>query len=123
LDGETNGNLITNIDSDGNVIAAGTGNTFLTFNGLCLPETLLGRGFRAPTAADANVAELVQSVDIKEETVAFYGQLDFDTQFDGLPLRGNVGLRYVDTTLTSNSFRGGFDVDVDDDGNITDVDV
>jgi len=29
LDGETNGNLITNIDSDGNVIAAGTGNTFI----------------------------------------------------------------------------------------------
>jgi len=123
LDGETNGNLITNIDSDGNVIAAGTGNTFLTFNGLCLPETLLGRGFIAPTAADASVSELVQSVDIKEETVAFYGQVDFDTQFDGLPLRGNFGLRYIDTTLTSNSFRGGFDVDVDDEGNITDVDI
>jgi len=119
LDGETNGNLITNIDSDGNPIAAGTGNSFLTFNGLCLPETLLGRGFIAPTAADASVAELVQSVDIKEETVAFYGQVDFDTTFDGLPLRGNFGLRYIDTTLTSNSFRGGFDVEVDDDGNVT----
>jgi len=123
LDGETNGNLITNIDSNGDVIPAGTGNTFLTFNGLCLPETLLGRGFMAPTAADANVAELVQSVDIQEETVAFYAQADFDTQFDGLPLRGNFGLRYVDTTLTSNSFRGGFDIDVDADGNITGLDI
>jgi len=123
LDGETNGNLITNIDSEGNEIAAGTGNTFLTFNGLCLPETLLGRGFRAPTAADASVTELVQSVDIKEETVALYGQFGFDTTFDGLPLRGNVGLRYVDTTLTSNSFRSGFEVEVDDDGNITGLDV
>jgi len=101
----------------------GTGNTFLTFNGLCLPETLLGRGFRAPTAADASVTELVQSVDIKEETVALYGQFGFDTTFDGLPLRGNVGLRYVDTTLTSNSFRSGFEVEVDDDGNITGLDV
>lgn len=123
LDGETNGNLITNIDSDGNEIAAGTGNTFLTFDGLCLPETLLGRGFIAPTAADASAAELVQSVDIEEETTAFYAQANFDTHFDGLPLRGNFGLRYIDTTLTSNSFRGGFDVDVDDDGNITDLDI
>ena len=123
LDGETNGNLITNIDSDGNVIASGTGNSFITFNGLCLPETLLGRGFSAPTAADANVAELVQSVDIKEETTAFYGQFNFDTTFDGLPLRGNVGLRYIDTTLTSNGFRGGFDVELDDEGNITDLNV
>lgn len=119
LDGETNGNLITNIDSDGNVIAAGTGDTFISFDGLCLPETLLGREFVAPSASDANVAELVQSVDIEEETIAFYGQVDFDTTFEGLPIRGNFGLRYVDTTLTSNSFRGGFDVEVDGDGNVT----
>jgi len=120
LDGETNGNLITNIDSDGNEIAAGTGNTFLSFDGLCLPETLLGgRSFASPSADDASVAELVQSVDIEEETIAFYGQLDFNTELDGLPLRGNFGLRYIDTTLTSNSFRGGFEVEVDDEGNVT----
>lgn len=119
LDGETNGDLITNIDSDGNVIADGTGDTFISFDGLCLPETLLGRGFVAPSASDANVAELVQSVDIEEETIALYGQVDFDATFEGLPIRGNFGLRYIDTTLTSNSFRGGFNVEVDDDGNVT----
>ena len=123
LDGETNGDLITNVDSDGNVIAQGTGSTFITFDGLCLPETLLGRGFEAPSADDASVAELVQSVDIKEETFALYAQANFNTQFDGLPLRGNIGLRYIDTTLTSNSFRAGFDVELDDDGNIAEVDV
>jgi len=123
LDGETNGNLITNIDSNGDEIEPGTGNTFITFNGLCLPETLLGRGFIAPTAADASVAELVQSVDIQEETVALYAQANFDAEFDGLPFRGNFGLRYIDTTLTSNSFRAGFDVEVDADGNITDLDI
>lgn len=119
LDGEINGNLITNVDSDGNVLENGTGNTFITFNGLCLPETLLGRGFIAPSASDAGVAELVQSVDIKEETIAFYAQVDFDTTLKGLPVRGNFGLRYVDTKLTSNSFRGGFDVEVDSEGNVT----
>ena len=119
LNGEVNGNLITNIDSDGNVIAAGTGNEFITFNGLCLAETLVGRSLAAPGADQASGAELVQSVDIEEETYAFYGQLDFDTEFEGLPVRGNFGVRYVDTTLVSNSFRENLTVDVDDDGNVT----
>jgi len=122
LDGEINGNLITNIDSDGNVIAEGTGNTFITFEDLCLPETLLGREFVAPSPEDATVTELVQSVDIEEETFALYGQIDFASEFEGLPFRGNVGLRYVDTTVTSNSFRGGFEVETDDEGNVTGLD-
>jgi len=120
LDGETNGNLITNQDSDGNEIAEGTGSTFLTFiDGTCLAEALIGRELVAPGPEDATVTELVQSVDIEESTFALYGQLDFASEFEGLPFRGNVGLRYVDTTLTSNSFRGGFNVDVDEDGNVT----
>ena len=119
LDGEVNGNLITNIDSDGNVIDAGTGNTFLTFEGLCLAETLLGRTLSAPSAEDATNAELVQSVDIQEDTVALYAQFDFDTSFEGLPIRGNFGLRYVDTSLTSNSFRTNLVTLTDGDGNIT----
>lgn len=121
LDGEVNGNLITNIDSDGNVIDAGTGTSFITFDGNCLAETILGRGLTAPSASDASNAELVQSVNIEEETIALYTQVDFDTQFDGLPLRGNIGLRYVNTTLTSDSFRTGLEVEVDDEGNVTGV--
>jgi len=123
LDGEINGNLITNIDSDGNVIEAGTGNTFLTFNDTCLITTLLGGQFSAPSPSDAGVAELVQSVDVQEDTIAFYAQADFDTTVSGIPVRGNIGLRYVHTDLRSTSFRGGFDVEVDDEGNVTGLDV
>ena len=124
LDGEFNGNLITNQDDDGNIIEAGTGSTFLTFDGAtCLAEALIGRELVAPGPEDANVLELTQSVDIREETIAFYAQADFDTTINEIPVRGNIGLRYVDTTLTSTSFRGGFDVDVDDDGNIIGLDV
>ncbi len=123
LDGETNGNLITNIDSDGNVIEQGTGNTFISFDGACLPELLLGRAAEIPGPEDASGAELVQSVDITEETTALYAQANFDTQISNFPVRGNFGVRYIDTTLISNSFRGGFDVEVDDDGNVIGVDI
>ena len=132
LDGEINGDLIRNVeivdavDSEGNdievlqTIEEGTGSSFLTFEDTCIINTLLGgRDFVAPGPGDATVAELVQSVDIEEETVAVYAQVDFDTLIGDTPIRGNIGLRYVDTTLTSNSFRGGFEVDVDDDGNVT----
>ena len=105
LDGEVSGNLITNIDSNGDIIEAGTGRTFLTFDGLCLGETLLGRALAAPDVSQASGAELIQSVDIEEETIALYGQLDYATELQGFPVRGNIGVRYVDTTLTSDSFR------------------
>lgn len=122
LDGEINGNLITNIDENGNVIDAGTGNTFLTFNGLCLAEAFLGRETSIPDASDASGAELVQSVDIEEETIALYGQVDFNTEFNSFPVRGNFGIRYIDTTLTSNSFRSELTVETDPiTGFITDV--
>ena len=118
LNGEVNGNLFTNIDSDGNVIDAGTGNTFLTFDALCLGETLLGRSLSVPSASEAGGAELVQSVDVTEETIALYGQVDFDTQFEGLPVRGNLGVRYIDTDLTSRSFREELTLELDAEGNV-----
>ncbi len=120
LNGEINGNLITNIDSDGNILDAGTGNSFLTFTDLdCLANAAIGRSLSAPSASDASGSELVQSVDINEETVAFYGQVNFDSTFEGLPIRGNVGLRYIDTTLQSNGFRADIQVELDDEGNVT----
>jgi len=41
--------------------------------------------------------------DIAEETHAFYGQVNFETG----RLRGNVGLRYVDTSIASTAFVDG----------------
>lgn len=121
LDGEIEGNLITNIDSDGNVIAAGTGNTFLTFDGLCLAEAFLGREAVVPGPEDASGAELVQSVDVLEETIAAYAQVNYDTTLGGVPVRGNFGLRYINTDVTSNSFRSDLVVTTDANGIITDI--
>jgi len=56
-------------------------------------------------------------VDLDEETHALYGQLNFDTDFNGRRVRGNVGARYVDTTVNSLSTQRTFNVtDADGDG-------
>lgn len=122
LNGEINGNAITNIDSDGNPIDAGTGTSFLTLDLGCLAETIAGRSLVAPSSSDASGAELVQSVNVREETEALYAQADFDTEFNGRSLRGNVGVRYIHTTVRSDSFRSSLEVEVDDEGNVTGVD-
>lgn len=44
--------------------------------------------------------------DVTEETMAYYVQADFYTELAGLPVRGNFGVRYVDTDITSVGYRG-----------------
>ena len=44
--------------------------------------------------------------DVTEDTLAFYVQADFDTEFAGYPVRGNFGVRLVDTDITSVGYRG-----------------
>ena len=120
LDGETNGNLFTNIDNNGNIIEAGTGNTFFTTQTGCLANAFLGRAIDIPTLADLGVDSLVTSsitelVDYEEETIAAYLQADFETSFDGLPVRGNIGARIVNTDTTSRGLRSEFETERDAD--------
>ena len=46
---------------------------------------------------------LTETFDIGEETFAAFVQLNFDNQIGDIPVRGNVGVRYVDTTQNSAS--------------------
>ena len=126
LDGETNGNLFTNIDNNGNVIEAGTGNTFFTTQTGCLANAFLGRAIDIPTLADLGVDSLVTSsitelVDYEEETIAAYLQADFETSFDGLPVRGNIGARIVNTDTTSRGLRSEFETERDAEDLLLDV--
>ena len=121
LSSVVDGDLITNVDEDGNVLEAGTGSTFLTFDALCLGETLLGRPLGVPSAEDASGADLVQSVDIEEDTIALYTQANFDSRIGNFPIRGNIGVRWVNTDVTSSSFRSNLIAELDPDGNIIDL--
>jgi len=42
--------------------------------------------------------------DIAEQTHAFYGQLNFDAEDFAFPIRGNIGLRYIQTDIDSTAF-------------------
>ena len=124
LDGEVSGDLFTNIDSDGNVIPEGTGNAFFTTRALCLAEAYLGREPAAPTLDEIS-ANAFAVVDFKEETTAAYLQADFETTFNNLPVRGNIGARLVNTDLESRGVRGALRVLREDPNNpdlITGVD-
>ena len=44
--------------------------------------------------------------DVSEDTLAFYVQADYETEFAGYPVRGNFGVRYVSTDITSVGYRG-----------------
>jgi TonB-dependent receptor len=54
--------------------------------------------------------------DVKEDTLAFYVQADFETEFSGYPVRGNFGVRFVDTDITSVGYRTAITVEQDQDG-------
>ncbi|MGB5721879.1 MAG: TonB-dependent receptor, partial [Woeseiaceae bacterium] len=54
--------------------------------------------------------------DVTEDTLAFYVQADFDTEFSGYPVRGNFGVRVVDTEITSVGYRAPITVEQDQDG-------
>ena len=55
----------------------------------------------------------VRTTNVQEDTLALYAMANYDTTFDGLPLRGNVGMRVVNTEVTSSSFRQGYAITED----------
>ena len=130
LDNETGGApLFTNVDSDGNVLANGTGNSFATFDPICLAENLLSSltlengdirtiANSMPTNDEADARDIA-AVDMEEDTIAAYLQADYDTFIGDYGVRGNFGLRVVKTDVTSISYRGPLTAERDFDGIIT----
>ena len=94
-----NRNLITNAGSGTSV------NEYATFNFECAANAWLanygglsGIQFQNGITSETN--------DVTEDTLAFYVQADFETEFAGFPIRGNFGARLVDTEITSVGYRG-----------------
>jgi len=114
--------LITNVDENGNVI--GTSNTFATFDALCIAQ-VLEREDPSGLSFDENGVPIyptgdfdsIDNTDVTERTWAGYVQADFDSLVGSTPIRGNIGLRVVNTTVISRGFRADINVilDVNDD--------
>lgn len=102
--------LITNVNGAGNVL--GTFNSYATFDALCLARTLEANNPRGATF-DADGVPIfpsgdfvsVQNNDVNEKTWAGYVQANFDGELGQLPVRGNLGVRYVRTKVRSLGFR------------------
>ena len=107
--------LVTNVDDDGNVIAQGTGSTYATFDPLCLARELFGG--EIPPIPDPQPT--LGNVDVEENTLAAYAQANYRGELGGKPVRGNFGLRVVNTDVDSTGLRTTFTTTRDDDGTLT----
>ncbi|MBB5747377.1 TonB-dependent receptor [Brevundimonas variabilis] len=73
------------------------------FNIYCNCDTgLVGGDFRLTGITNGNARG--GNRNIEEEDLAFYLQADFETQLFDMPLRGNVGVRQVNTKLLAEGF-------------------
>ncbi|WP_162789545.1 TonB-dependent receptor [Altererythrobacter sp. ZODW24] len=108
----TGGNaLFTNLDAAGNVISSG--NTYATFDPLCIARVLeredpSGLSFDEDGKPIYPTGDFdsIQNTNVEERSWAGYVQADFDTDMGSTPLRGNVGVRVVHTSVESTGFRG-----------------
>lgn len=119
--------LVTVVDADGNVTS--TTNTYATFDALCLARTLEANDPTGELHFDEDGIPIyptgefdsIQNSDVNEKTWAGYLQANFDGDI-GLSVRGNFGLRIINTKVRSNGFRGQLSAVYDPDtGELTDI--
>ncbi len=113
---EGSGNLITNVDENGNVI--GGSNSWATFDTNCVADMLL-----AHLGEDFAYPELEQksggTTDVTETTTAAYVMADFDASISSLPVRGNFGVRVVQTEVESVAYRTPYAITTNEDGTLS----
>ncbi len=118
------GELITNASS-GTAVSA-----FATFNYECAANAWLAN-YGGLTGIQFQNGITTGTNDVTEDTMAFYVQADFDTEWGNYPVRGNFGVRVVDTDITSVGYRapiiveevdGGFLVRSDSSGGDFEID-
>jgi len=114
------GALVTNIDDNGGTISET--NSWATFNASCLVQFAIDSVnavggdyvFGIPTLEEIHPT----TIDVTESVFAAYMMANYETTLDGLPMRGNVGVRVVDTSVNSVGYRGTYSVVTQPDGNL-----
>ncbi|WP_394130094.1 TonB-dependent receptor [Shewanella maritima] len=112
LSSVSDGDIITHVDSSGNVVESGTGASWATYNNECFSQALAasqGGEFAYPEVIYENAG----TIDVTEQTTSAYAMLNYDSEMFGKFIRGNFGVRVVNTDVTSIGFREGFDVVTD----------
>lgn len=114
LSNVSDGDIVTNVDADGNIISSGTGSSWATYDNVCFSQAIAGDEFGYPDVEYANTG----TKDVTETTTSAYIMANYDTQLFGKYIRGNFGLRVVDTDVSSVGFRNAFNVITNDDGTL-----
>ena len=118
LSSVSDGDILTHVDSDGNVVASGTGSSWATYDNVCFSQALAasnGGAFAYPELEYENAG----TIDVTEKTTSVYLMANYDTEMFGKYIRGNFGVRIVDTDVTSLGFRNTFEVVTNEDGSLT----
>ncbi len=113
MNAESDGPLVTTIDGNGNVV--GAGNSWATFDTKCVADMLLeyvGEDFAYPELEQKSGG----TTDVTETTTAAYVMADFDTSISSLPVRGNFGVRVVQTEVDSVAYRTPYTIATNSDG-------
>ncbi|CAA0090898.1 Uncharacterised protein [Zhongshania aliphaticivorans] len=109
LSSVSDGNLITNVDANGDTISQGTGSSYAAFDNKCIANALAsleGEAFAYPDVIEQSAG----TIDVTEETLAAYIMADYEASFLGRPIHGNFGIRIVQTDVTSVGYRVAYEV-------------
>ena len=99
LSNVASGNIINNASSGSSV------SEYATFNFDCAVDAWLVN-YGGQDAIQFQNGITSGTTDVEEDTTAFYVQAEFDSMWGDTPIRGNFGVRYVDTEITSVGYRG-----------------
>ncbi|MCX2783897.1 TonB-dependent receptor [Microbulbifer thermotolerans] len=115
MDAERDGNLFTVIDSSTGEVMSGTGNSWATFDTMCVTNMILaaeGEEFAYPELENQSAGV----TDVTETTTAAYVMATFDSMLANKPVYGNFGVRVVQTEVDSVGYRTPYEVITSDTG-------
>lgn len=113
LDSVNSGDLFTFVDGAGNV--TGTSNNWATFDNACLSEAIRnGSPLAYPGLTEASSS----TTDVTETTIAGYIKANFTGEWGDFPVRGNYGVRVLNTDVTSVGYRDGYSIGTDANGSL-----
>ena len=115
LESEASGALITNIDGDTGQVTTGTGNSWATFDNMCVTSMILDYQ-DTEFAYPEQTRENGRTTDVTETTMAGYLMANFASEWGGKAVNGNFGVRVVSTDVKSLGWRQAYTIVADESG-------
>lgn len=118
LSSQRSGDLITVVDTATGLPTTGSGNSWATFDTRCVTDMILasqGETFAYPDQVRTNSG----STDVTETTIAAYVMANYESTLADFPVRGNIGLRLVNTQVDAVGYRTQYNIETDSSGFLT----